>query len=182
MKVAISASGTDLSAQVDPRFGRCQYIIVVDTESLQFEAIDNTNTMAGGGAGVATAQMVADKDVQAVLTGNCGPNAHRVLSAAGIAVATGVSGTIRDAIDGYKAGRYQATCDPTVEAHFGMGTGAGMGRAAGRWTGTGIGMAMPHEPVSTEQELQDLKTKAQTLAQDLSDVQRRIENLEKGNR
>lgn len=126
MKIAISATGTELSAQVDPRFGRCRNFIIFDPETLQHEAVDNSNAAAGGGAGIATAQMIADKGVRAVLTGNCGPNAYQVLSAAGIQVITGVAGTVQEAIDGYKAGKFLASSKPSVEAHHGLQKGAGI--------------------------------------------------------
>jgi len=84
MKIAVSATGPDLSAQVDPRFGRCRYFIIVDPDSMEFESIENSSVMAGGGAGVATAQLIVGKEVEAVLTGNCGPNAFSVLEAAKI--------------------------------------------------------------------------------------------------
>lgn len=162
MRIAISATGPSLDAEVDPRFGRCGHFIIVDTETMEFEGVENTNVMASGGAGIATAQMVANKGVQAVLTGHCGPNAYQTLAAAGIQVITGVGGRIRDAIEGYKAGRFQAAPQPTVDAHFGMG-------------GMGAGMVPP----SPEQELEALRSQSQTLAQQLRDIQRRIEELEK---
>ena len=140
MRIAISATGTDLAAQVDPRFGRCQYFIIVDLETMQFEALENTNMMAGGGAGIATAQMIANKGVQVVLTGNCGPNAYQTLSAAGVQVISGVSGTVQEAIEGFKAGQFQATSQPSVGAHFGMGMGPGMGVGGGMGMGRGMGM------------------------------------------
>ena len=96
MKIAISATDRSLDAEVDPRFGRCTYFIVVDPETMEFEVIDNSGAMAAGGAGVSAAQAVVDKNVQALLTGNCGPNAYQVLSSAGIQLITGVSGKIRD--------------------------------------------------------------------------------------
>ena len=126
MKIAISATGTDLAAQVDPRFGRCEHFIIFDPETLQHEALDNSNAMGGGGVGIATAQMIVDKGVRAVLTGHCGPNAYKVLSAAGIQMITGVTGTVQEAIDGYKAGRFLASSEPTVGAHFGLQKGAGI--------------------------------------------------------
>ena len=178
MKIAVSATGTDLSAQVDPRFGRCQHLIIVDPETLAFEAIENSNISAGGGAGIATAQVVAGKDVQAVLTGNCGPNAYEVLSAAGIAVITGVSGTVQDAVDGYKAGRYQAASGATVGAHSGMRPGGGMGMGRGMAPNT----VTPSRSDSQEQEIQKLNTQVRTLAQQLSDVQGRIDALEKASK
>jgi predicted Fe-Mo cluster-binding NifX family protein len=86
MKIAVSATAPGLDAEVDPRFGRCQYFIIVDPQSMEFESVDNSNALASGGAGISTAQMIASKGVEVVLTGNCGPNAYRTLSAAGIQV------------------------------------------------------------------------------------------------
>jgi predicted Fe-Mo cluster-binding NifX family protein len=131
MKIAITATGSSLDAEVDPRFGRCQYFIIVDPETMQFEALENSAAMAGGGAGVSTAQTIASKGVEAVLTGNCGPNAYQVLSAAGIKVITGVAGKVQDAIQGYKSGKFQASSQPNVGDHFGMGRGMGRGRGMG---------------------------------------------------
>jgi len=59
MRIAVSATGPTLDAEVDPRFGRCQYLIFVDTDNMQFEAEENVSIAASGGAGIATAQMVA---------------------------------------------------------------------------------------------------------------------------
>lgn len=125
MKIAISATGIDLAAQVDPRFGRSKHFIIFDPETSQYEAMDNSNAAAGGGAGIATAQMIVDKGVRAVMTGNCGPNAYQVLSAAGIQVITDVAGTVREAIEAYKAGRFLASSKPSVDAHHGLQKGAG---------------------------------------------------------
>ena len=132
MRIAISATGNNLESDVDPRFGRCQYFIIVDPETMEFEAVDNDNTIASGGAGISTAQMILGKRVEAVITGNCGPNAHQVLSAAKIKVITGVAGSVRDAIQGYKSGKFQTNSQPNVTAHFGMGGGRGQGRGMGR--------------------------------------------------
>jgi predicted Fe-Mo cluster-binding NifX family protein len=92
MKIAISATGASLDADTEPRFGRCSYFIIADPETLEFEAMNNAAAMAAGGAGISAAQAIVDEGVQAVLTGNCGPNAYQVLSAAGIQIMTGVSG------------------------------------------------------------------------------------------
>ena len=121
MKIAISATTPDLSAKVDPRFGRCQYFVIVDPDSMEFEGIENSSASAGGGAGIAAAQMVVGKEVEAVLTGNCGPNAFSVLEAAGIKVMTGVSGGIQEAVESYKAGKYNAISQANVSPHSGMG-------------------------------------------------------------
>ena len=132
MKIAITATAASLDADIDPRFGRCQYFVIADSDTMEFEALENSGAMAGGGAGVSTAQMIAGKGVGAVLTGNCGPNAYQVLSAAGIKVVTGVSGKVREAIQDYKTGKLKASSQPNVAEHFGMGTGMGRGRGMGR--------------------------------------------------
>lgn len=120
MKIAISSTAPNLSAQVDPRFGRCRYFVIVDPDSMEFEGIENTNVSAGGGAGIATAQLISGKGVVAVLTGNCGPNAFSVLQAANIPVMTGVSGTVREAVASYKAGKYNAISQANASPHSGM--------------------------------------------------------------
>ena len=125
MKIAISATGKTLDAEVDPRFGRCQYFIIADTEKDGFEALDNSSATAAGGAGISAAQMISQKGVEAVLTGNCGPNAHQVFSSAGVKVITGVSGKIKDAIAEYKLGTYSVAQQANVPDHFGMGGGHG---------------------------------------------------------
>jgi predicted Fe-Mo cluster-binding NifX family protein len=121
MKIAISATAPDLSARVDPRFGRCQYFVIVDPDSMEFEGIENSSASASGGAGIAAAQLIVGKEVAAVLTGNCGPNAFNVLEAAGIKVMTGVSGTVKEAVTSYKAGKYNAISQANVSPHSGMG-------------------------------------------------------------
>ena len=86
MKVAVSSSGVDLDAQIDPRFGRCAYFIIVETEDMSFEVFDNENIALGGGAGIQSGQFVASKGAKTIITGNAGPNAVRTLTAAGVEV------------------------------------------------------------------------------------------------
>lgn len=131
MKIAITANATNLDAEIDPRFGRCRYFIIADPDTMEFEALENSGALAGGGAGISTVQTIAGKDIEAVLTGNCGPNAYQVLSAAGIKVVTGVSGRVREAIQDYKSGKLRASAQPNVAEHFGMGRGMGRGRSMG---------------------------------------------------
>jgi len=120
MKIAVTSSGTDLDAEVDPRFGRCTNFIFVDTDTDEVEVAANEGMMAAGGAGIQSAQIVADKGATVVLTGNCGPNAYRTLEAAGVKVIIGVAGTVREAVDKYKAGELSATEGPNVGAKFGV--------------------------------------------------------------
>lgn len=120
MKICITSQGNNLDSELDPRFGRCKYFIFVDTDTLEFEAIENPNIEAMGGAGVQSGQLVAGKQVGAVLTGNVGPNAFETLKAAGINVITGLSGTVREVIEKYKTGKMAPTQGPSVNSKFGL--------------------------------------------------------------
>lgn len=140
MKIAVTSTGPTLEDQVEARFGRCSYFLVIDPDSLAFEPIQNPNIAAGGGAGIQSAQLLANKDVTAVLTGNCGPNAFQTFGAAGIQVITGVTGRVQDAVQRYRSGALAGTSGPSVQSHFGMGMGGG--RGAGRGIGMGRSMGM----------------------------------------
>jgi predicted Fe-Mo cluster-binding NifX family protein len=162
--------------------------VIGDTDTMEFEAVDNTSRTEAGGAGIASAQTVAGKDAQVVLTGNCGPNAYQTLEAAGIQVITGVSGTVRDAIEGYKTGRFQAASGPTVSAHHGMSGGAGiagtmsgrgMGRGGGRGCGAEQGAGADPARGDVEQDLAGLKAQFSAISRQLDVVMRRLENLER---
>jgi len=120
MKICITSEGDNLNSKVDPRFGRCQYFIFADINTLEFKAIENPSIQAMGGAGVQSSQLVASQQVKAVLTGNVGPNAFQTLQAAGIDVFTSVSGTVKEAIERYKKGEFKAVSGPSVASHFGM--------------------------------------------------------------
>ena len=87
MKIAVTSKGMTLDDEIDPRFGRAPYILIVDTESLAVEALDNSeNVNAFKGAGIQAATMVADKGAEVLLTGYCGPNAFKTVQAAGMKV------------------------------------------------------------------------------------------------
>ena len=120
MKIGISSTGNDLNANVDQRFGRCNYFLIVETNSMEFEVLSNENAMASGGAGIQSAQTIARAGVEAIITGNVGPNAFQTLSAAGIKIFIGVSGTINESIEKYKKGELKETEAPSVDSHFGM--------------------------------------------------------------
>jgi len=98
-KICITAKEESLETEVDPQFGRARYLLIVDPETREFEVIKNPHADVGQGAGIQTAQLISSKDVGTVLTGNCGPNAQRVLEASGIRVITGFAGTVAEALD-----------------------------------------------------------------------------------
>ncbi|HII86163.1 TPA: dinitrogenase iron-molybdenum cofactor biosynthesis protein [Candidatus Bathyarchaeota archaeon] len=127
MKICVSATGNNLEAQVDPRFGRSLYLVIVNSETMQSEAIPNMAAGATGGAGIQAAQMIANIGVKVVITGNVGPNAFGALSAAGMEIITGASGTVKEVVDKFKKGELQRAGGPTVGEHFGMDRGQGRG-------------------------------------------------------
>ncbi|MEJ2635752.1 MAG: NifB/NifX family molybdenum-iron cluster-binding protein [Calditrichia bacterium] len=102
MKIVISAIDGNLNAAVDPRFGRAAYFLLTDPGTLDFEAFPNQNADAGGAAGIQSAQWVVKNGAQAVITGRCGPNAFRVLDAAGVQVFDGAEGTVGEVISAWK--------------------------------------------------------------------------------
>jgi len=120
MKVAISASSKSLESPMDPRFGRAPYFIIVDTDTLEWGAIENPAAEAMGGAGIQSAQIIINNNVKAVITGNCGPNAFQVLNQAGIKVFNAYTRTVKEAIEDYKAGKLSEFSSPSVSGHYGM--------------------------------------------------------------
>ncbi|MCP3900572.1 MAG: dinitrogenase iron-molybdenum cofactor biosynthesis protein [Desulfobacteraceae bacterium] len=105
MKIAITSKGDKLDSEVDPRFGRAQYILVIDTETDEFEAIDNNeNKNAFKGAGIQAAAMISDSGAKVLLTGFCGPNAFKTLEAAGVKVVNDQAGQVRDVVEKFKQG------------------------------------------------------------------------------
>ena len=119
MKIAVTSKGTDLDAEVDPRFGRAAYILIVDTDTLAFEVLDNqTNVNAFKGAGIQAASMVSDKGADVLLTGFCGPNAFNTLKAANIKVASDVSGTVKDAVKSFNDDKLSFVDQPNKDGHW----------------------------------------------------------------
>lgn len=128
MKIAVTSLGDSLDSQVDSRFGRCQYFIIVDTDSMEFEAIENSNQALPQGVGIQSAQLIAGKNVSALLTGSCGPKAFDVLNQTSINVITGVSGLVSQAIEDYKTGKLKLTGSPGPAGRGKGGGGGGRGR------------------------------------------------------
>ncbi|MCW3132952.1 MAG: DUF5320 family protein [Methanophagales archaeon] len=202
MKICVTATAGDLNAQVDPRFGRCQYFVFVDSDTMTFEAMPNEAIAAPGGAGIQAAQTVVNKGVDVLISGNIGPNAFQVLSTAGVKIATGAYGTVKEAVEMYKNGRLSETGVSTVAAHAGMGAGAGTGagfgmgmgggRGGGRGRGRGMGLGMQQPipsqpqaqqasaaPKTKEEEIEQLSNMANRLEKDLEEVKKRIEELKR---
>lgn len=120
MKICVTAQGGNLDAQVDQRFGRCQYFIFIDPQTMEFEAVCNENVNGMGGVGVQSGQFVAEKQAKVVLTGNLGPNASQTLEAACIETVLNVSGTVKEAVEQYKSGNLSSTKGPNAQEKSGM--------------------------------------------------------------
>ncbi len=136
MKIAVSSTGKDLNSPVDPRFGRAQYFVIVDSDTMQVvDVIDNTSAQAAAhGAGINAATMVAQSGAEVVLTGRVGPKAFVVLSSAGIGVVSDMAGTVKDAVELFLSGKVQVDGGPSGVPHQGQG---GMGRGGGGGFGGG---------------------------------------------
>jgi predicted Fe-Mo cluster-binding NifX family protein len=120
MKIAVTAAGPTLDSPGDPRFGRCDYFVIVETADMSAVAVANPNVDRGGGAGIQSAQLMASHGIKAVLTGNCGPNAHQALSAAGIEVVLGCAGSVGELARRHAAGELSGAAGPNVDSHAGL--------------------------------------------------------------
>jgi len=146
MKIAVSATGKGLDSQVDVRFGRCPNFVIVELEGKEIkgsEDVENTATSQMGGAGISASQLVADKGVKAVITGNMGPRAFQVFSQLGIDVYQG-TGTVREVVEKFADGKLTKISEATGPMFMGnpdagAGPGAGMGRGMGQGMGRGAG-------------------------------------------
>jgi predicted Fe-Mo cluster-binding NifX family protein len=163
MKIAVSTSGQNLDARIDQRFGRCEYFLIIDTDTMDVQAYPNENGAKSSGAGIQAASFVISKGARAVLTGNCGPKAMDVFLAENISVYTGQAGSVRQAVEAFKKGALAASTPQSTDAGKstplpnggqdmpapvpgrgmggggGMGGGRGMGKGGGRGGGRGMG-------------------------------------------
>lgn len=119
MKVCFSSNGSSSDSVMDPRFGRAAYFAIADTDTMEFEIIENAAAASGGGAGITSGQLMVDKGVEALVTGNVGPNAMNVLRAAEIEVYKGSPISVKENLEKFKKGLLDKI-DTTVPEHFGM--------------------------------------------------------------
>ena len=196
MKIAISSTGKDLNSQVDPRFGRCAYFIIVETEDMSFEACENENTALSGGVGIQSASFIISKNVKAVLTGNCGPKAMQTFTAGEVEVFSGQAGMVKEAVERYKNGNLRPSAQATVGEKSGLnesgaagyyqtpgvgrcmgGTGRGMGMGRGMGSGTGRRMNMGSGSMSV-QKMANPTTSGFPGKTTLSDLKKQAVNLQ----
>ncbi|MGD1996928.1 MAG: NifB/NifX family molybdenum-iron cluster-binding protein [Anaerolineae bacterium] len=182
MKVVVTADGANLDAPASPVFGRCPTYVFVDSETMEFEAVENPAMDAASGAGIQAAQFVIEQGAQAVVTGNMGPNAFSVLQSANVPSYLFGGGTVQEAVEAYKAGELQFVSDANVRAGMGgrMGRGMGGGRGMGRGMGLGRGSAAPQpaSPGSREGDITTLKELVARLRKQVAEVVDRLDRLE----
>lgn len=119
MIVAVTSQGRDLDGEVDPRFGRAKHFLLVDSETMRFQVVDNQQSLdLPQGAGIQAAMNVIILEPEVVLTGNCGPKAFKTLQAAGIKVVVRTKGKIKDAIQAYLRGELEHATQANVEGHW----------------------------------------------------------------
>ena len=119
MKIALTATGKDISSDIDPRFGRAQLFLIVDSDTMAVEVVENKQNLAlPQGAGIQAAQTIASYKTDVLITGNCGPKAFKVLETAGIKIVIGAAGRIEDVIGRYKKGGLGPTAEANVEGHW----------------------------------------------------------------
>jgi predicted Fe-Mo cluster-binding NifX family protein len=166
MKVVVSSNGSDLEALASTTFGRCSSYVFVNTETMEFEAAPNPAIDAPGGAGIRAAQFVIGADVQAVITGNVGPNAINVLHAASVPVYLFRDGTVRQAVEDFMAGNLSTFSEQSVPG------------------GQGKNRRQNVKPIlatrSRDEEIATLKAEAKDLSKKMTSILDRIDQLQEG--
>ena len=142
MKIAISATENDLESDIDARFGRCPCFIIVEIEENKMKhvkVIENKAAMQAGGAGISAAQLVADQEVEAVISSNFGPRTFDIFNQLGIKVYQ-AEGKIKDVIKHFIEGKLEEISTPTGPQHMGM-----QGALGGAYKGRGMGQGPDKE-------------------------------------
>ena len=119
MKIAVTSTGKDLTSDVDPRFGRAAHFIIVDSATLEFEVVENTqNLNLPQGAGIQAGKTILNSKAEVLITGNCGPKAFKVLNEAKIKIITAAKGRVIDVVQQYKNGNLNTSQGANVEGHW----------------------------------------------------------------
>jgi predicted Fe-Mo cluster-binding NifX family protein len=141
MKIAVSTNGKDLESTIDERFGRCRYFLIIETDNMRYEVVENTHAGLSTGAGIQAAGLVGSKGVEAVITGNCGPKAMRVFDATDIKLILGQHGVVKDAVERLIHGEISPPTPEKISARSQVSqtaSVAGVGRPGGRGGGRGM--------------------------------------------
>jgi predicted Fe-Mo cluster-binding NifX family protein len=196
MRIVVTAEGAGLDASASSVFGRCQAYVFVETDSMEAETLENPAINTASGAGIQAAQFVVEKGVEAVVTGNVGPNAYSVFQASGVPVYLLQGGTVRDVVEAFRKGELSEARGATGPAHGGLGRGRGTGRGRGGRGADGSTGRSPsgsprRQPVPSsiggqaasasprEREIVELQEMAGDLRKQLAEVMDRLDQLER---
>uniref|UniRef100_A9A6I3 Dinitrogenase iron-molybdenum cofactor biosynthesis protein n=1 Tax=Methanococcus maripaludis (strain C6 / ATCC BAA-1332) TaxID=444158 RepID=A9A6I3_METM6 len=119
MKLCITSTGNTLESTFEQRFGRSPYFIIYDTDSKEFSVIENKNGESAHGAGIGSAQLVISHNIDAVISGNMGPNAKQVLDGENIKTYKGTGSTVFENIQLFEKNELSEITKPG-QAHQGM--------------------------------------------------------------
>lgn len=168
MIICLPAEGNTENSLVSSSFGRCPYYAFYDTETDRFEIVPNPAANATGGAGIQAAQFIVNKGAKVVLTVNMGPNSGEVLTASEVKIITGVTGTLRDAVERYKRGDFAARegekvvfSEPKHEHSHTRGE------------------TVSSAEINVEEEIENLKEAVKVLSERTKKLLERLEKLEK---
>jgi predicted Fe-Mo cluster-binding NifX family protein len=179
VKIVVAANGTGLDAPISPIFGRSPFYVLVDTETMHVETMLNPETSSLRGAGFHSPELIAGRGAQAVVTGSVGPNAFRALQALGLPVYLSAGGTVRKAIEAYKAGRLQPAEDASVPTHKGRFRNQSV--SVDRWTDTldAVLLELSTSQAPRKEEIVALREAEADLRERLALVSQWLEQLEK---
>jgi len=124
MKIAISSTGKTMEDDVDARFGRCSYFLIVEIDKKKktiknTKAVENTAKTQMGGAGITAGQIVANEKVDAIITTNLGPRAFSVFEQFGMKIYQG-HGKIKEVVQDFINGKLKEMTDATGPQHMGL--------------------------------------------------------------
>lgn len=106
MKIAVTSDGPTLDDRVGAVFSRCEYYLIVETDDLSFEVLQNPFVFAETCQGIGAARLVVGKGAKAVLTTTSKPAGYLALQTANVELFMGVTGTVEEAVERYKAGEF----------------------------------------------------------------------------
>lgn len=119
MKIAITSTGAELMSDMDPRFGRAAYFIIVNPDTLEYEVVENKQSLnLAQGAGIQAGQTIIEHKADTLITGHCGPKAFKVLEKAGIQILLGAKGRVIDAVQQFNNGELKTAGEANVEGHW----------------------------------------------------------------
>ena len=103
MKVAVTSTLPTIDACVGTKLRRSKYLLIVDLDTMEYEAMPNPiMALSGPAAGKLFAQQLLQENVSIVLANNCGSDMRKSLSRTGIQIIGGMSGSVHSVVKQFK--------------------------------------------------------------------------------